>query len=471
MNKLSKWLSAIVVGVLLFTVFFASTKNVQAYELDDDGKVSSDEIINDDLILGGDNVVMNGKVVGNLIASGQDVAINGFVEGDVFAFGQTVTIGQGAKITGNLFTGAQIVVISGKVTGSVFSGSMSTSIKSSAQIDRNVYFGGYSLDIAKDAVIKKDLAAGGYQVILDGEVTRDVNADVGAFQLNGTVGRNFNVSVGEPGTGSSSPSSAPFMSQYNVPATLETGLLIAESAKIGGDLNYTSVVPQNSAIQAEPSGSVTYMTPVPSNEDQQVDRTTPQYRVKNFFEAGIGKAVLDTARRFISIFLMGALALWLVPGTVKALTDIIRGKTLPSVGYGALVYLVGWTGSFVAFLVLIAVAVLLGIITLGGLGAITFWSGTTVLIAFITVFVLMISFGSQVLVASLVGNWVVQKITHQQDANRFIALLVGVIIYVLLRAIPILGWLISIVVVAAGLGAAWLYSRSLRKAAPQVVTA
>ena len=108
------------------------------------------------------------------------------------------------------------------------------------------------------------------------------------------------------------------------------------------------------------------------------------------------------------------------------MAETIEQKPLPSAGYGSLVFIVGWAGAIAAGLAIVALAIILGIISLGGLGGITFWTGTTLVTAFLTAFVLMINLGSKVVVTYLVGNWLLQKMTKQTETNRFVALLLGV---------------------------------------------
>jgi len=48
--------------------------------------------------------------------------------------------------------------------------------------------------------------------------------------------------------------------------------------------------------------------------------------------------------------------------------------------------------------------------------------------------------------------------------TRFVALLIGVLIYVLLRSIPMFGWVLGVLITAWGLGAFWLtYRKSEEK--------
>ena len=66
------------------------------------------------------------------------------------------------------------------------------------------------------------------------------------------------------------------------------------------------------------------------------------------------------------------------------------------------------------------------------------------------------NYGSKLVVSFLVGRWLVGKIAPQAAGSKVWPLLVGVVLYVFLSAIPFLGWLIGLVVTLVGMGAMWL---------------
>ncbi len=459
------WHSYVLLALLVLSISFVAVQPVQAYEIDTDGRVDEGEVINDDLILAQENVIMEGTINGLLLASAQNVIINGTVNGDAFIFGQNVTIGEGAVIQGNLFTGAQTVVVSGKVEGSVFSGSMATTFKNPALVSRNVYFGGYSLEILQGAEVNKDVAAGGYQVIVSGNINRDLNADVGALKINGRIGRNVSAVVAEPSDGTSS---APYIPQQNIPMTLNPGLHIAEDAEIGGNLSYTSIVPQDSAIKSTPSGSVIYMTPVPDKADKP-EKVSEKPQTSNRILVQIGKTIKDMGKNFVSLSILGALALWLIPGLFTSFVQTLKTKPWQSAGIGILTYILTWIAVGLAVLVVISITVLLAFITLGGLSGLFFWSGTAVILTYLIVFGMMVALGSKVIVSFLVGKWILSQFVKDQPVNPYASLLLGVVIYTLLRAIPFFGGVLALVVTAFGLGAAAYYIINRLQKKPELV--
>jgi cytoskeletal protein CcmA (bactofilin family) len=462
MNKTNRFLSLAILASLVLVLAFGVTQPVQAFEINNNGKIASGVVIDDDLIIGGNTVVIDGTVNGMVLAGGNDVIINGTVNGDVLAAGSSVTIGEGAKITGNLFAGAQTVVINGNVAGSVMTGVMSLVLNGNSSVGRNLYFGGYSLETKSGAKIGRDLAAGGYQVILSGAVTRDVKAAVSAFKLDGSIGRNAEIQVDKPGQAKGYNYPGPWSPQTGNMPMYNPGLDIGKDASIGGNLVYTSPVDQTSGMQSTPQGTTVFQTPVPSD----TKTTTSKPDVKVQFEKGIFNIFKNMAKNFISLMALGALALWLIPLSVKGVSDMVGRKTLPSLGYGILAYIVGWVGTFFGFLVVICAAIILGVISFGGLAGIVFWSGTSTLLMAFTVFMGLILWGTKIIAVFLAGRFILERLFKQSNANRFLSLLIGVIIYVPLRAVPILGFLLDVFVTFVGLGAIWIYFRERSKPAP-----
>ena len=65
-------------------------------------------------------------------------------------------------------------------------------------------------------------------------------------------------------------------------------------------------------------------------------------------------------------------------------------------------------------------------------------------------------YGSKIIVAYLVGSAILGRWTPRVARYKILPLLLGLVIYILLRAIPILGWVIGFVVTFAGLGAIFM---------------
>jgi len=136
MSSKRKVLIILIPLFLVLTLGFGIAATAKAVEFDQDGIVEADEIIDDDLFIGGDTVEINGTVNGDLIAFGSVVKINGTVHG-------------------SLVTSAQSVLVNGNVDGSVYAGSGTLTLGSKTEIGRNLYYGGFNLSAEPGSIVAK----------------------------------------------------------------------------------------------------------------------------------------------------------------------------------------------------------------------------------------------------------------------------------------------------------------------------
>jgi len=461
-NQIDRKIQIIVTLLLGVVMVFAITGKAQAVELVKDSNIPAGQTINDDVYITGDKVVIDGDVNGNLLAFGNSVTVNGHVTGDLITAGNLIIVN--GKVSGNIFAGARYIMMNGEATGSVFGGSFAIVFAAKSKVERNIYYGGYSLETQKGAVVQRDLLMGGYQALLNGEVGRDARVALGALELNGKIGRNLLADVAPPGQQSFNPYQ--FMPQQpgepNIPATLPTGMRIGPEASIGGKLVYTSTMEQSGTIQSTPAGGLVFQTPVPS----ETTTTRPVEKPGIIFAKGILGRIFKFVREIIALLVFGALAIWLVFPQFKRAADQIGEKPLPSLGVGFLALVAGYAGLFMAIGVLLAVAVLFAIITLGGISGTLFSVGFATLGLIGALFQFLVSFGSKLVFALFVG----QRLLRAPE-GKYGALALGVLIYALVHAIPILGWLAAFVVTLLGLGAIWYAIQSYRKPAVAVIEA
>ncbi|HSO26462.1 MAG TPA: polymer-forming cytoskeletal protein [Anaerolineales bacterium] len=426
---------ALIPALALLLAVFAVT-GAQAVEFIEDGRIPAGETIDDDVFITGSEVIVDGTVNGDLFASGATVVINGTVRGSLFA-------------------GAQTVIVNGNVEGSFYGGGTSGSLSPLANVGRNVLFGGFSFETEPGSQVGRDLMAAGYQVLLSGAVGRDVNVAANAFELNGQVGGDVKVDVGEPGDATPF---MPFMSPPGAPPMVPGGIRIAEEAQIGGDLIYTSPTEQAAAITGEPAGELVYQTPEPGEAGAPVPR---EQRI----EAQIGSCILQRARDWFTLMLLGALALWLLPAIFTAWVRRARLEPLPAAGWGLVTAILGYVLLAIMAIMMLLAVVLLSVFTLGGLANSVAGLGFSSLALVFSLFTLFISYISKLVAAYLLGV-LIMKVVAPSSENRWWPLLIGVTLYVLIRAIPVIGWLVAVVATVLGLGAIFLYIRDEQMGPP-----
>jgi cytoskeletal protein CcmA (bactofilin family) len=364
------------------------------------GRLANGEVIEDDVFVTDQQITIDGTINGDVFALGNQIQINGTVNGSLFAIGQQV-------------------VIQGEVAGTTYVAAVSLELGPQAVLQRNLYFLGASLTTQPVATIQRDLNTICLGADLKGEVAGNTRATIGILEV---IERVINGLGGE----------------FLIPQSrLRPGGLVPPGAA-GGLASAWLLGP--------------FQEPAPAGNIDTV-------RLTAWF--------LDRLRDFGVLLLLSAVFYWLFRNQLNRTTQALRARPLPALGYGLLallivsnVYLVG---------LLVASLIFVVGLWLGNLGlwsfTLAFWALTFAALAFILAALwFLVAYGTKLAVAYLASTWLFEKITPKAAIPPFFALAVGVLVYVLLRSIPMLGWVLGVLVTAWGLGAFWLaYRKSVEK--------
>lgn len=394
--------------------------------------IGKDEVVDDDLVISGATVIIDGVINGDLVAAGGNVTVNGKVNGSLIMAGRTMTL-------------------NGQVSGTVYSAGAAITVGPQATVARNLFFAGYSYTAASGSVIGRDAVLAGYQAILKGEVQRDLLATLGALELDGAIGRNVMATVAEPGA--ATPQFwAPWDRGPELPPSVAPGLRIGPEAKIVGKLMYTSPVEQSGAIQVTPAGGIAYSQPqVTTTTGAPATPVTPPNATVEWAWARL--------REFVSLLVMGLLALWLLPVFFTNVGEQTQAHPWLAAAWGLLVGVVGYGGALLAVFLIILVVAGLAALTLTGLATTAFGLGFSAWSVAFTLFLLLGAYGSKLVVLYPLSHTLLEKILPQWNTYRIVPLVAGILFFVLLRSIPYLGVLLEIAVTLIGLGAMWLVFR------------
>ncbi len=409
--------------------------------------IQSDEVIDDDLYVTAGTFVLDGTVNGDVIVVGQTLTINGRVDGDVMAAGQTI-------------------VVNGTVTGAIRMAGSVLLVDERANIGGDIIATGYSLENREGSGIGQDLVFAGGQLLLAGDVARNVQAATSAFELRGVVGGDVNAEIGEADTGYAGPPPTLFMppSSISVP-TVDPGLMIAQSAKIEGNLEYTQ-----SRELALPAGVVTgeVTRNQPGTNAAAAPQQTTGQRIMNWG--------LNALRTGITLILIGLFLFWLFPSFMQGLSRKLQSSVWPSLGWGVAAYVVFFLVVLLTIIVIILGALLFGVLTLGGLAGTIVSVGILSLFVLILGFVLVTSFVAKIVFGQALGRWLLTRLNSPLAEHRFWPMVIGVVLTVAVVALlsfPLipgfLGALLNFAVILFGLGALWLWGReriARRPAAP-----
>ncbi len=155
--------------------------------------VNVDQVVDGDMYAVGNTVSLSGSVDGDLYAAGGLITVNGPIESDLTLLSASAQVH--SDVSDDVRVVAGDTVIANKVKGDVFVMGGSLKILSSASIGGNVYFYGEKAEI-------------------DGPVLGGVMGVMQSLEIDGSVGKSVDVTVGS--------------------------LTLGDSAKVGGDMVYVS---------------------------------------------------------------------------------------------------------------------------------------------------------------------------------------------------------------------------------------
>ncbi len=433
----ARWLLALI-GLLLLGMLFAVPR-VRAFEGrgGDVVTIGADEVVEDDLYVGAGEFTLDGTVEGDLIVFGGTITINGTVEGDLIAAGQSVivngTVGDDARVAGYALT------IQGDVSDDVIAA-------------------GFSLEGKEVSSIGGDVVYVGYQALLAGDVGGDVNAAGGAVRIAGVVQGDASVDVGGTEQAETMPPFYNFIPNVPSVPSVPVGLTVDQGARINGDLNYTANFEGDVPSEAV-SGQVDFDEYVPDREEGRAPSPAARTARWSFRQL----------RRLVTLLLVGALMMWAVPNWMRKLAKNVEMKPLPSLGWG--VVAIAAFGVLMVLLVLTSavLTILFGLVTLGGLAGRFAVLGGIVTTTTGFGFSIIWRYITTIVVALLLGQLIFRALNSPAEENRWWPMVLGVVILIIVTAVPILGWLANLAVVLLGLGAIWIWGLALLKGrrAPQ----
>jgi cytoskeletal protein CcmA (bactofilin family) len=395
------------VVVLLFVSLFFLPQSARAEWVLRSDTVPAGQVVDNDVVITGSNVSVAGTVNGDVVAVGSNVVVDGSIQGSLVAVGRVVTI-------------------NGDVGGSVYVVARTLKLGSTARVVHNVHFGGILLDSQAGSVIGRDLVAAGLRATVGSEIGRGLNAIILLFTFSGKIGYDLDLGPTAPTTGDQQAPPEPDTGQYD------------------GTLFFASAGGYSLGGLAAPVG-ITRLSDLLQNEEEQRSSILPEWFVVRLGE-------------FAALLLVGGLG----------------AKPLPAAGYGLLALIIAVNAVGVALLLsamLIAVGLWLGSVTLWTL-ALLFWGlGFSLLTLAMSLLALSVFFVSKIIVSYLIVSLFLERFVPRLAHYRALVLFLGVVLYILLRSIPHVGWVVEVILVVFGLGAMWLALRDRGNAAEQPAVA
>jgi cytoskeletal protein CcmA (bactofilin family) len=331
----------------------------------DNVNVGAAETIDDDLYVAGRNVVIEGTVNGDVYAVGSSVTIRGTVNGDVIAAGQDLLIGGSVK--GSVRVAGQTVRIdNAKIGNSVSAAAQNLTVESNTTIGGGFNYG------ASTAVIR-------------GSVARSLMGAASAMTLGGAVGKEAQL------TGDT--------------------ITLASTAVINGNLTHYG----DSQLQRD--------------QGSQVKGEVKQVASQPHKKHDGGSSVWGILWGLVSLYLAGALVLWLAPTTIRGAAKAAAGRLWPSLGVG-----------LAALLLIIPVTVIL-LVTVVGI---------PIAILLMVLYLVALYLGKFV-VALAIGGLIARR--TDWTPNPYADAAIGLILLTIIGLIPVVGGLVGFAILLLGSGA------------------
>jgi hypothetical protein len=309
----------------------------------------------------------------------------------------------------------------------------------SADIGRSLYYIGLSLIAQPGATVQRDL----YGITLGAtlgaaNIGRDIRAVIGPIEILRLVLQAFGYQVDWPLLTPPEISAAP---------RLTTNLSSAAGALSMGLFRGFGLLSSSSDLPGLKRST-------DSAEAQQV----PADQVNSWLTARL--------RELVTYLVFALLAIWLFRSQLDGSAAAGRARPWAALGYGLLGMLLVFNIYLLALVLaaaVFAIGLFLGTATLWGL-ALAFWAvGLSVIAIATTLLMLFMVYGTKIIAAYWFGRLVLNPIAPGALRYRLVPLLLGLIVFLLLQSISIVGWVFAVLATAFGLGSAWLYYSGRRK--------
>ncbi len=423
------WLRLVIVITLVFLGVYGADQSNLAQNVIIDSVVPAGMTEENDAIVAGENVSIDGDVDGDLLILAIDATING-------------------NVAGSVVTTAQNVTVNGEIGGSLYTVGRTLTLAPGSAVVRNVYFLGFRLATSPESSIGRDLVGVSLSASLGGSVGRDLKAVIGILELLGHI------------AGGEDSGAAP--ADDTVAPEDEGSALPAEGSTSAGLWDSIWKISRRAALSSLGSAAYQPFWPLVFDEADDAQKSMPK-------QDGIQLWARITFEEFVLLLLTGLFLIWRYSTPLTEWSDKARAKPLLASGYGFIGIVVAVNVailSVIAVILIFGIGFALGFASLWKL-AFIFWAlAFSILGLAATLFFLFVCYGSKVIVAYMLSRLLVSFISENALKYRYLLMFFGLLIYVLLQSLPYgIGGAINFVVIVVGLGAVWLVRRDHRQAA------
>ncbi len=414
------WLRLVIVITLVFLGVYGADQSNLAENAIIDSVIPVGAVEENDAIVAGENVTIDGDVEGDLLILAIDATING-------------------KVAGSVVTTAQTVTVNGEIGGSLYTVGRELSLNQGSSVVRNVYILGFRLVTAPESSIGRDLVGVSLSARLGGNVGRDLKAVIGILELLGQITGSDGAAPGEEG---------------NPP--------VDENSALPNNGLWNSVWNLSRRVAMNSIGGAAYQPfwPLVIEEGADTQKSMPK-------QDGVQLWARIAFEEFVLLLLTGLFLVWRYSDRLTKWSDKAREAPLRSSGFGFIGIVVAVNVavlSIIAVILIFGIGFALGFASLWKL-AFIFWALALSIVGLATTsFFLFVFYGTKVIVAYMLSRWIIGYFSEKGLKYRYLLMFFGLLVYVLLQSLPYVGGTINFIVIIVGLGSVWLVRRDNRHA-------
>lgn len=308
----------------------------------------------------------------------------------------------------------------------------------SEELADDLYIAGNGVTIDKN--VEQDVFAGGQSIKIDANIGQDVFAVGNSVKISGTVGDDIfaggemvEIAVASVDDVFAVGNRVEILKDTVVNGDVFAGgqtVIIAGTVKgnvkIWGD---NMVIKSGAVIEGD---LTTYGDKKPVIEDGATVNGEQKHYVKEAKTVGMRGSVAGWVSSVLAWFVLGLVLLYLVPQFTKSVTTTALQRSGKSLLVGAL-----WALLFIPVVVLLMITVI-GI-------------PLAMIVLLLTIAFFMLAVGYSMII---VGVWTINKISKRENAEvSWQHVLLGVVIYKIIKLIPVVGWTIALMLTLLSLGA------------------
>ncbi|MBZ0296871.1 MAG: hypothetical protein K8L99_30195 [Anaerolineae bacterium] len=429
----SKWVWVLLVFLLL--VIVNTGTSARDIRQGDTCTIEADEVITGNLFALCRTLIVNGTVEGNLFGAAINAEINGEVKKDAY-----VAAGQ-LDVKGTL--GEDLVF--GGIVLHVYDSTQFTAELADV-INVNL-----STVLDPEVTVPGSIVSLSYQLRVMGDVQGEISFWGSSLTIAGNVQGDVDASVGDSLSGNSSQVETLLVPLrfLNLEVHLDDpGLIIAENAILGGQLDYTASSP--GLIEGELANEPVFRQVVTGPDFTQSDLTSEE----NF--TWFSRYITNVIQESVTLALIGSLALLVLPRQIQGTLFNLRRRPLSSLGIGILTFILSFTVWIVILLLIVLIIFVLLALQLGDLVVISLMTIGVINIGGAGIFYFVAIYVSRVVVSLAIGRLFVLTVLKRsgtQPSTAYISMVVGAVIFGMLTWLPLIGTLIAALTLALGLGA------------------